>query len=188
MNINTKNLPIRIILLTAFCLLAEIGCATKHTPLVVVFMPERIIDQFSDLQGHEIVSRIWIRRGFALSNCRSIDIKPLTDASQTPQPVIVKRIQQGLHDILNDRINKNGELDVIVWANIIDVKVKPGRIKGWFAGFDAMPYIELEIVITDSTTGLPLVKVIHFRRDKKSLKAAVTDILGDLRKFFTTAL
>jgi hypothetical protein len=188
MNINTKNLPIRIILLTVLCLLAGIGCAKKYTLPVVVFMPERIIDEFSNMREHEIVSRAWIRRGFALSNCRSIDIKPLTDSCQTPQPAVVKHIQQGLHDILNDHINKNGELDVIVWANIIDVKVKPGRIKGWFAGFDAMPYIELEIVITDSTTGLPLVKVIHFRRNKKSLKAAATDILGDLRKFFTTAL
>jgi hypothetical protein len=136
------------------------------------------------MREHEIVSRAGIRRGFALSNCRSIDIKPLTDSSQTPQPAVVKRIQEGLHDILNDRINKNGELDVIVWTNIIDVKVKPGRIKGLFKGFDAMPYIELEIV----TTGLPLVKVIHFRRDMKSLKTAVTNILGDLRKFFSTAL
>ena len=188
MTINTKKLPIRIIILAALCLLVGIGCASKHTPPVVVFMPERIIDQFSDMREHEIVSRAWIRRGFALSNCRSIDIKPLTDSSQTPQPAVVTRIQQGLHDILNDRINKNGELDVIVRANIIDVKVKPGRIKSLFASFDAMPYIELEIVITDSTTGLPLVKVIHFRRNKKSLKTAVTDLLGDLRKFFTTAL
>jgi hypothetical protein len=188
MNINTKNLPIRIILLTVLCLLVGIGCTKKYTPPVVVFMPERIIDEFSDMREHEIMSRAWIRRGFALSNCRSIDIKPLTDSSQTPQPAVVKRIQEGLHDILNDRINKNGELDVIVWTNIIDVKVKPGRIKGLFKGFDAMPYIELEIVITDSTTGLPLVKVIHFRRDMKSLKTAVTNILGDLRKFFSTAL
>jgi hypothetical protein len=188
MNINTKNLPIRIILLIALCLLAGIGCSKKYTPPVVVFMPERIIDKFSDMREHEIVSRAWIRRGFALSNCRSIDIKPLTDSSQTPQPAVVKRIQKGLHDILNDRINKNGKLNVIVWTNVIDVKVKPGRIKGWFAGFDAMPYIEIEIVITDSSTGLPLVKVIHFSRDKKSLKTAVTSILADLRKFFTTAL
>ncbi len=188
MNINTKNLPIRIILLITFCLLTGIGCAKNYTPPVVVFMPERIIDEFSDMQEHEIVSRAWIRRGFTLSNCRSIAIKPLTDSSQTPQLAVVKRIQEGLHDILNDRINKNGKLDVIVWTNVIDVKVKPGRIKGWFAGFDAMPYIEIEIVLTDSTTGLPLVKVIHFRRDKKSLKTAVTTTLGDLRKFFTTAL
>jgi hypothetical protein len=188
MIINTKNPPIRIILLIVLCLLAGIGCAKKYTLPVVVFMPERIIDEFSDMREHEIVSRAWIRRGFELSNCRSIDIKPLTDSSQTPQPAVVKRIQKGLHDILNDRINKNGKLDVIVWTNVIDVKVKPGRIKGWFAGFDAMPYIEIEIVLTDSTTGLPLLKVIHFRRDKKSLKTAVTDILGDLRKFFSTAL
>jgi len=188
MNKNTKNLPIRIIILIVLCLLAGIGCAKNYTPPVVVFMPERIIDEFSNMQEHEIVSRAWIRRGFALSNCRSIDIKPLTDSSQNPQPAVVKSIQQGLHDILKDHINKNGELDVIVWANVIDVKIKPGRIKSWFAGFDAMPYIELEIVITDSTTGLPMVKVIHFRRDKKSLKTAVTNILGDLSKFFSTAL
>ena len=188
MNINTKKLHIRIILLTALCLLAGIGCASKHTPPVVVFMPERIIDKYSDMREDETVSWYWVRRGFTLGNCRTIEIAPVTNSSQTPQPAVIKRLQQGLDDIFNDLSNKNENLDVIVKANVFDLKVKPGRIKGWFAGFDSMPYIELEIFITDSTTGLPLVKVIHFRRNKKSLKTAATDILGDLRQFFTTAL
>jgi len=169
-------------------MMVGIGCASKHTPPVVVFLPERIIDEFNNMREHEIVSRVWIRRGFTLNNCRSMEMKPLTDASQNPQPAVASRIQQDLHDILSDRTNKDGELDVVVWANMLGVKVKPGRIKSWFTSFDNMPYIEMEIVITDKQTGLPLLKIIHFRRDKKSLATAVSGIIGDFRKFFTTAL
>ncbi len=188
MNTNTKNLLIRFILIIFLCIVSSIGCSSKHTPPVVVIMPDRIIDKFSDMQEHEIISWLWVRRGFALENCRSIDVKPLTDSSKTPQKAAVKRIQQGLNDIFSERVNENGELDVIVWTNIIDTKAKPGRIKSWFTNFDDFPYVELEIVITDSNTGLALVKIIHFRRNNKSLKITVTDMLGDLRQFFTTAL
>lgn len=187
MNKNTKNQLFRIILLIAAGLVTGIGCTNKAAP-VIAYMPDRIIYQFSDMQEHELVARAWIRRGFTLNNCRSIEIKPVTDASQTPQPAVAKRIHSGLQSIFNDELNKNGDFDLVLQAHLLDVKVKPGMIKSWFTEFDNMPYIEIEIVITDSTTGLPMAKIIHFRRDNKSLNAAVTGILDDLRQFFTTAL
>jgi hypothetical protein len=51
-----------------------------------------------------------------------------------------------------------------------------------------MPYIEIEILITDRATGLPMAKIIHFRRNEKSLKTAVSDLMDDLKLFFTTAI
>jgi hypothetical protein len=187
MNTKTKNLTIRIILLTVISILTGIGCS-KRTPLVIVYMPERIIHDFSDMREHEIVSWAWVRRGFVLNNCGSFKLEPVKDSSRKPNPGVVKRIEQGLNDILNDSINQNGDCEVVVRANILDVKVKPGRIKSWFTDFDNMPYIEIELLITDSTTGLPLVKVIHFSRNMKSLNTAVADVLSDLRQFFTMAL
>jgi hypothetical protein len=188
MNANTKNLQNRVIFfLTAIIVLTGIGCTSKSTP-VIVHMPERIIDEFSNMQEHELVSRAWIRRGFTLNNIRTIDLKPVTDASQSPRPAVARQVQQGLEGIFADRTSTNAEYDLVVWANLIDVKVKPGRVKSMFTGFDNMPYIEIEIIITDKTTGLPLVKVIHFRRNMKSLNRAVSDLLADLRQFFTTAL
>lgn len=188
MNINTKTMFFRCILLAVLSVLAGIGCTKKYDAPVVVYMPERIIHEFGDMQEHDIVSWAWIRRGFTLSNCRSLKLEPVMDSSQNPNPAVVNRIENNLNETFKDCINQKGELELIVRANVLDVKVKPGLIKSWFAGFDSMPYIELEIIISDSTTGLPLVKVIHFSRDKKSLKTAVTNILGDLRQFFTTAL
>ena len=85
-------------------------------------------------------------------------------------------------------MNQNGNLELIVRANVLDVKVKPGRIKSWFTDFDNMPYVEIEILITDRATGLPMAKIIHFRRNEKSLKTAVSDLMGDLKLFFTTAI
>lgn len=188
MNANTKTLPVRIILCALLILTAVIGCTNKSTPLTVVYMPERIIQDFSDMREHEIVSWVWIRRGFTLSNCRSFDLEPVMDSSQNPNPAVVSRIEQGLKAILKDSINENGALELIIRANVLDVKIKPGRIKSWFTDFDIMPYVEIEIIITDRATGLPMAKIIHFRRNQKSLNTAVSDIVGDLKLFFTTAI
>ena len=188
MNINTKTLPVRIIVCALLILLSVIGCTKKSTPLIVVYMPERIIQDFSDMREHEIVSWAWIRRGFALSNCGSFALEPVMDSSQKPNPAVVSRIEQSLKNILKEGMSQNGQLELIVRANVLDAKVKPGRIKSWFTDFDNMPYIEIEIIITDRATGLPMAKIIHFRRNEKSLKTAVSDLMGDLALFFTTAL
>ena len=189
MNTNTKILSILVICLSALILIAGVGCSKKSTVPVVIFMPEPIINDFSDMSEHEIVSRAWIRRGFVLSNCRAIEIEPVTDSAQTPtNPTILKLIKQDLNTILNERIDPNGELDLIVQTNVLVSKTKPGRFTRWFANFDRFPYIEIEILITESSTGLPLVKIIHFNRDKKSLSNAVTNILDDLKLFLTTAI
>jgi hypothetical protein len=188
MNANIKTMPVRIILAALLILTAVIGCTSKSTPLIVVYMPDRIIQDFSDMREHEIVSWAWIRRGFRLSNCRSFKLEPVMDSSQNPNPAVVSRIEQGLKSILEDSMNEKGDLELIVRANVLDVKVKPGRIKSWFADFDTMPYVEIEIIMTDRATGLPMAKIIHFRRNEKSLKTAVSDILGDLKLFFTTAI
>lgn len=188
MSTNTKTIPVRIIVCALLILTAVIGCTSKPTPLVVVYMPERIIQDFSDMREHEIVSWAWIRRGFALSNCRSFELEPVMDSSKNPNPSVVSQIEQGLKDILKGSMNEKGNLALIVRTNVLDVKVKPGRIKSWFTDFDNMPYIEIEILITDRTTGLPMAKIIHFRRNEKSLKTAVADLMGDLKLFFTTAI
>jgi len=188
MNTNTKTLPSRIILCALLILAAVLGCTNKSAPLIVVYMPDRIIQDFSDMREHEIVSWAWIRRGFTLSNSGSFELEPVMDSSKSPNPAVVSRIEEGLKTILKDSMNANGDLELIVRANVLDVKVKPGRIKSWFADFDTMPYVELEILIADRATGLPLAKIIHFRRNEKSLTTAVSDILGDLKLFFTTAI
>ena len=188
MNTNTKILPVHITVCALLILTAIIGCTSKPTPLVVVYMPDRIIQDFSDMREHEIVSWAWIRRGFAINNCHSFELEPLMDSSQNPNPPVVTRIEQGLKDILKDSMSEKGDLELIVRANVLDVKVKPGRIKSWFANFDNMPYIEIEILITDRTTGLPMAKIIHFRRNENSLNTAVSDLMGDLKLFFTTAI
>jgi hypothetical protein len=188
MNTNTKTLPLRIILCALLIFTALIGCTNKSSPLIVVYKPKRIIQDFSDMREHEIVSWAWIRGGAALSNCHSFEIEPVMDSSQTPNPEVVSTIEKNLKDIFKDGLNKNGQLEMIVRANVLDVKVKPGRIKSWFTDFDNMPYIEIEILVTDRATGLPMAKIIHFRRNEKSLKNAVSDLMGDLKLFFTTAI
>ena len=188
MNTNTKTLPVRIIVCTLLLLGAAIGCTGKPDPLAVIYMPERIIQDFSDMREHEIVSWAWIRTGGALSNCRSFVLEPVMDSSRTPNPEVVSSIEKSLNDILKEGVNQNGQLELIVRANVLDVKIKPGRIKSWFTDFDNMPYIEIEILITDRATGLPMAKIIHFRRNEKSLKTAVSDLIGDLKLFFTAAI
>jgi hypothetical protein len=189
MNTNTKILSICVVFLTTLILLAGVGCARKSTAPVVLFMPERIINDFSDMSEHEIVSWAWIRRGFVLSNCRAVAVEPVTDSAQNPtNPTVLKLIEQDLNAILNERIYQNGELDLIVQTNVLNSKTKLGRVRSWFANFDRFPYIEIEILITERSTGLPLVKIIHFSRDKKSLPNAVTNILDDLKLFLTTAI
>ena len=96
MNTNTKNLSICIIFSIFIVLLAGIGCTNKDKMPVLAYTPSRIITDFSDMQEHEIVSRAWIRRGFVLSNCRTITLEPVTDLSQIPQPKAVKRFEEGL--------------------------------------------------------------------------------------------
>ena len=183
-------MPVRIII-CALVVLASvnvISCTKKTNPLNVVYMPERIIRDYSDMTEHEFVSWAWIRRGFALSNCRSFELEPLMDSSKKPEPVVVGRIEQGLKNILTEGMSQNGKLKLIVRLNVLDVKSKPGRIKSLFTGFDSNPYVEIEIIITDSATGLTMAKIIHFRRNEKSLTIAVSDLIDDLTLFFTTAI
>jgi hypothetical protein len=135
------------------------------------------------MRENEFVARAWVRRGFALSNCRSISFEPVMDSSRIPNPAAVQRFEQGLHALFEVYNNANGEHEVTVQTAVIDVKSNPGRIKKLFLEFDSDPYIEVEIMITDQATGLPLAKIIHFNRDKKSLKNAVSAILDDVKRF-----
>jgi len=164
------------------------GCSAKPSIPAAAYEPERIIRNFNDMREHEIVSWAWIRRGFMLKNCRTITIEPLLDACRPQEPSVSRRIKEGLESIFKDQSSQSGELSVKVSAALLEVKHKPGWIKKWFTDFDEFPYIEMELLISEAETGLPLVKIVHFRRDTKSLDAAVSNILDDFRMFFTTAL
>jgi len=189
MNANTKNLSILITILALLCFLAIFGgCSRKSSIPETAFIPERIIQNFSDMREDEFVAWAWVRRGFVLGNCRSITFEPIVDASQKPNTAAVRRFDQGLHTILNGYANDNGQLDVKIQTAVLDVQSKPGRIKKMFLGFDSNPYIEIEILITDQATELPLAKIIHFSRDKKSLKNAVSAILNDIKRFCIQSL
>jgi hypothetical protein len=185
MNTNTRNLPILHTALVLLCFLAIFtGCSGKSKiPNEIDYIPERLIHDFSDMRENEFVSRAWVRRGFTLSNCHSITFEPVIDSSRIPNPAAVKRFEQGLHALFEVYNNKKGEHTVKIQTTVIDVKSNPGRIKKMFLDFDRDPYIEVEIMITDQATGLPLVKIIHFNRDKKSLNNAITAILDDVKRF-----
>jgi hypothetical protein len=185
MNTNTRHLSQIVTALALLCFLALFtGCSGKSKiPNEINYIPERLIQDYSDMQENEFVSWAWVRRGFALSNCRSITFEPVIDSSRLPNPAAVQRFEQGLQALFEVYSNENGEHEVKIQTAVIDVKSNPGRIKKMFLDFDSDPYIEVEIMITDQATGLPLVKIIHFNRDNKSLKNAVSAILDDVKRF-----
>jgi len=185
----TKSVPVPVFFVLLLCISAAIiGCSSRSPAPAAAYLPDRIIREFNDMHEHETVAWVWIRRGFVLESCRSITVDPLLDVSQTQDTAVSTRLENGLQDILKPRENKNGELSVTVRAAILNVHHKPGWLKKWFAEFDAFPYIEIELLISEQETGLPLVKIIHFRRDLKSLDTALGNLLDDLGDFFSTAL
>lgn len=184
MKANTKPLFIFAFFLALLCMIPAGGCTVSPSIPAVSYMPERIIRDFSDMREDETVARAWIRRGFTLNGCRSITIEPVVDASMNTHPRTARAIETGLNAIFKNRSSERGSLSVSVRTALLDVKTEPGRIRKWFSDIDDFAYIELELVITDTQTGLPLLKLIHFSRDMKSLSAATKHILEDLGMFF----
>jgi len=187
MNANSKPTTFLIVILSFLYLAAE-GCTGKPSVPAVAYMPERIISDLSDLREDETVARAWVRRGFTLDSCRSITIEPVIDASMEQHPETARAIEKGLNDIFKDRTSASGTLNVSVRTALLDVKTEPGSILKWFSDIDEFAYIELELLISDTQTGLPLLKLIHFSRDKKSLAGALDCILDDLGVFFSKSV
>jgi len=188
MKANTIPTAVPIVLLALLCITAASGCTGKPSTPAFAYMPDRLIRDISDMQEDETVARVWVRRGFELNACRSIAIEPVLDSSQRKQPEAVRVIEQGLQGIFRDRARETGTLSVSVRTALLDAKPEPGRIRAWFADIDDFAYIELELLICDTQTGMPLLKLIHFRRDKKTLAGALDSILEDLRVFFSRSV
>ena len=137
MNTNTLNLPVISTALVLLCFLAIFtGCSGKSKiPNEINYIPERLIQEYSDMRENEFVSWAWIRRGFALRNCRSITFEPVIDSSRIPNPAAVQRFEKGLHALFEVYNNENGEHDINIQSAVIDVKSNPGRIKKIFLEF-----------------------------------------------------
>ncbi len=188
MKTNTKPASIVIVCTALVCITTVFGCRSKPAIPVIAYLPDRIIRDYSDMKEDETVARAWVRRGFELSSCRSITVEPVIDAAQNKNPEAVHVIEQGLQELFADRSGTNGTISVSVRTALLEVKTEPGRIRSWFSDIDDFAYIELELQIQDTQTGLPLLKLVHFSRDKKALSRAMNSILEDLRIFFIRAV
>lgn len=170
------------------CLLCVAGCSGTPSVTKAAYVPAHVIRNFSEMREHEIVSWAWIRRGFMLDACSTVTVKPVIDACIVKDAATAAAVEEGLRSLLDGRGGSPGGPAVSVRAAVVDARQKPGWFKKWFMDFDELPYVELELLIAEQDTGLPMAKVVHFRRNKESLTTAVTDLLGDIDTFFSTAL
>ncbi len=144
----------------------------------------RLIPDYSGMHEEDIMSRVWIKKGFSLKNNKSIRVYPVENFSCCTCPGVENILQKDLQDIFAGfGSGSSAGLDLGVRAAIVEMKSERGVFDRFSSSLDSYPRIEVEIIVFDEKTRTVLLKLRHFKINEK-FGTALHAITNDFRLFF----
>lgn len=146
---------------------------------------QRLILDYTEMREDDIVSWVWKDAGFSPEKYGPVRMAPVLNYSGYEYPKAQKRIEKKLAEALSSRsagLTEGAALTLT--AAITGMRGKPGLLKRFSPSYEDSPSIELEIIISDTATGRPLVKLCHMARADE-FDQALDKLLGDIELFLS---
>ncbi len=160
------------------------GDVKKQTDSPMREEPKQLITDCRDMRDDEIVSSVWMKPVFKVSQCRAIDVAPLVNYSMFKYPWAEERIDGALKKLFSSLGNKeNGSIDVEVMSAIIDMKPKKKLTSRLIIFEEDYTYIEMQLVLVEKGSKEVLCKLSHGKR-REDFRDAVDGMIKDIELFF----
>lgn len=147
-------------------------------------VPQRLINDYSEMKQHDRVAWAWIKPGFDPRTCPGATrVLPLKNYSAIDYPWAAQKLAEALAQIFQPRDNATGDASLEVAAAVVEMIPETGLLDRFSPSLSDLPYLEIEVVVREVFSGEPLCRICHHTRDRE-FGRALSMLTDDLRRFF----
>lgn len=156
----------------------------RETATVGDTAPQRIINDYSGMTQQDTVAWVWTKPGFDPRTCPgAARVLPLQNYSAVDYPWAEKKLAESLRQIFQTRGDAPGTTSLEVATAIVEMIPETGLLNRFFPSLSDLPYLEIEVVVRETSSGERLCRICHYTRDREFGRALIM-LTDDLQRFF----
>ncbi len=158
------------------------GKFEKNKTTRIYSTPKTLISNYEKMKEDSIVSWLWVKPGFSLDDCGSVNILPVENYSTVNYPWAETKLTQDLKKVFSPYQSKSAKMNISVSTAIIDLIPKKRLFRS-----KIIPKITVEIILYDENTKTVYCKISHYSKAEE-FKDALDGLISDLKNLSNKTL